>query len=529
MANLQSKSFHYIRPEWEEDVWCRIRNYIFYWSEYPDIRRGFCTRCGAEMEALRTDGGMWKEFYKAKHNSEGYCPVCGNYVMFRALGKLRNPSTLDHAVRMLFVDVFSPEKVWVRGFYINVKYRSYTEQPEFDFSEQVRYELTPGHAEMWARKYSHLFGHSEWGKRKSIGEPWPISNMGTLIEYDIGNLAPLENTFLRYIPFEEFFDREYPVRTSYNWAYTSRIPWGRILSCAARHTFAVEMAVKNRMFDLLDDLICRSNKHACHINWNAKNTRQFLRGIKKKDFRAIMNAAQDGDLLNFMDHYKYLNLSVAESQKYARYFDYGLIRELSNQTDDDPVEIMKYLLKQGYHDNGISVLRDYRQAAEILGRDLTVPTIRWPKNLTEAHDEFTKAAAALQKEIAHAAYAEGKYRRYRNLYEYIEDEFMVIVPEQLSDIKLEGELQHHCVGGYIDRHANGTTVILFVRRTMLPLSPLYTVEISPEGKLRQIQGYHNYTANKPTPEADAFVKRWLAEVQRRLAKDKKRKKKEEAA
>lgn len=110
MANLQSKSFHYIRPEWEEDVWCRIRNYIFYWSEYPDIRRGFCTRCGAEMEALRTDGGMWKEFYKAKHNSEGYCPVCGNYVMFRAMGKLRNPSTLDHAVRMLFVDVFSPRK-----------------------------------------------------------------------------------------------------------------------------------------------------------------------------------------------------------------------------------------------------------------------------------------------------------------------------------------------------------------------------------------------------------------------------------
>ena len=529
MANLQSKSFHYIRPEWEEDVWCRIRNYIFYWSEYPDIRRGFCTRCGAEMEALRTDGGMWKEFYKAKHNSEGYCPVCGNYVMFRAMGKLRNPSTLDHAVRMLFVDVFSPEKVWVRGFYINVKYRSYTEQPEFDFSEQVRYELTPGHAEMWARKYSHLFGHSEWGKRKSIGEPWPISNMGTLIEYDIGNLAPLENTFLRYIPFEEFFEREYPVRTSYSWAYTSRIPWGRILSCAARHTFAVEMAVKNEMFDLLDDLICRSNKHACHINWNAKNPRQFLRGIKKKDFRAIMNAAQDGDLLNFMDHYKYLNLPVEEIRKYARYFDCGHIRELSSQTGDDPAEVMKYLLKQGYHDNGISVLRDYRQAAEILGRDLTVPTIRWPKNLTAAHDEFTKAAAALQKEIAHAAYAEGKYRRYRNLYEYIEDEFMVIVPEQLSDIKLEGELQHHCVGGYIDRHANGTTVILFVRRTMLPLSPLYTVEISPEGTLRQIQGYHNYTANKPTPEADAFVQRWLAEVQRRLAKDKKKKKKEEAA
>ena len=106
---------------------------------------------------------------------------------------------------------------------------------------------------------------------------------------------------------------------------------------------------------------------------------------------------------------------------------------------------------------------------------------------------------------------------------------MAIVPEQLSDIKLEGTIQHHCVGGYLDRHATGSTIIIFIRRTMLPAIPLYTVEISPDGTLRQIQGYHNEERNKPTPEADAFVKRWLAEVQRRLVKDKKKKKKEEAA
>ena len=530
MENIQRTYFYYIRPDWEEDVRYRIQNYIFYWSEQKNTRQGFCTRCGREMIALREDQyPEWRDFFKAKHNSEGRCPVCGNAVMFRAMGKLRHPGALDHAVRMLFVDVFSPEKVWLRGFYINVKYRSYTEQPEFDFSEVVRYELTPGHAEMWARKYSHLCGRSEWTRRKSIGEPWPLSNRGTLIGYDIGNLAPLEGTFLRYIPFEEFFEREYPVRTSHSWAYTSRIPWGRILCAAARHTFAVEMAVKKEMWRLLDDLICRGNRHANHINWSAANPRQFLRGIRKQNFKAIMNAASDMDLISIMDYHKFMNLPVLEARKYAEAFDYDGIRALCKEIGDDPVEIMKYLLKQRYHDSGISVLRDYRQAAETLGRDLTVPTIRWPKDLTAAHDEFTKAAEVLQKEIAHAEYVEGRYRRYRRLYEYVEDEFMVIVPERLSDIKLEGEIQHHCVGGYIERHADGTTVILFVRRTLLPLSPLYTAELTPDGKLRQIQGYHNEAEYKPTPEADAFVKRWLAEVQRRLAKDKKKKKKEEAA
>ena len=146
-----------------------------------------------------------------------------------------------------------------------------------------------------------------------------------------------------------------------------------------------------------------------------------------------------------------------------------------------------------------------------------------------ALDEATKAADHLKTEMQFTSYRKKVYPKYRDLYEYCEDGYVAMVPEQLSDIKLEGTIQHHCVGGYIDRHANGSTIILFIRRTMRPAIPLYTVEISPGGTLRQIQGYHNEESNKPTPDADSFVKRWLAEIRRRLAKDKNKKKKEEAA
>jgi hypothetical protein len=126
-------------------------------------------------------------------------------------------------------------------------------------------------------------------------------------------------------------------------------------------------------------------------------------------------------------------------------------------------------------------------------------------------------------------YRKKTYPKYRSLYEFEEGEYVAMVPEQLSDIKLEGKIQHHCVGGYIDRHAEGQTIIVFIRRSMLPAIPLYTAEISPDGALRQIQGYHNETKYKPTPDADSFVKRWLDEVRRRVAGAKKQKKKEEAA
>ena len=517
-----------IPQEWEDEVLKQCDMYLFYRRMNKQHIEGFCTRCGRQMEAFPTDSGVWNEFFKAKHNQTGICPVCCGMVTFKAEGRFRSytPDSLNQSRRMLFVDVLSPERIWLRGYYISVRFQSFVNCPEVEFSEEVRYELTPGKAIMAARTYSNLCGHTDWKIRKAISEPWALSCNGYFIDYQLGNSPALENTFLRYIPINEFYEREYPTKHYGYFTATNRIPWGRILSAAARYTFALEMAVKHDLADLWVPLVCFNKKNANHLNWQAKNSREFLRGVPKREVRSIL---QSNDVLEVMNFRKNVGGGLECALKYGGMFSWDDIRDLSRKIGDDPREIMEYLIKQGYRRNGQSVLKDYRESAAILGRDMTVPSIRWPKNLTEAHDEYTKAAAHLKEEIKHPTYRKVTYPRYRDLYEFCEDEYVAMVPEQLSDIKLEGNLQHHCVAGYLDRHAEGKTIIVFIRRTMLPAVPLYTAEISPEGNLRQIQGYHNETKNKPTPEADAFVKRWLAEVQRRLAKDKKRKKKEEAA
>lgn len=525
--DILDENYRSLREEWEEEVLKRCERYIFYYQYSKTKRRGFCTICGRELEADREDGGYWHEFYHAKHNSSGLCPNCGSEVVFKAVGRYRSgPGTLSQVQRMLFVDVRSPECVWIRGFYCEVKFWNFFTEPEVSFGEMVRYELTPGKATMVARTYSDFAGYTKWKQRKTIGEPWPMTSNGRTIEYDIGSTAELENTFLRYIPLEEFFEREYPVDRYGAHYFTNRIPWGKILSCAARYPFAFEMAVKYGLEDLWMSLVCYGNKHAIHINWKAKDAGHFLRGIPKQDYKTILKSR---NLLNTMEMYKHLEISAKKAEEYGAGFNWYDVAEISAQLGDDPKVIMDYLMKQGFRQGGLYVLRDYRAAAEVLGRDTDVPTIRWPKTLATAHDEATKAAEHLKTEMMFPYYRNKVYPRYRDLYEFVEDGYMAIVPEQLSDIKLEGTIQHHCVGGYLDRHATGNTIIIFIRRTMLPAIPLYTVEISPDGNLRQIQGYHNEERNKPTPEADAFVKRWLAEVQRRLAKDKKKKKKEEAA
>lgn len=513
-----------IPQEWEDEVLKQCEMYLYYRRMDKHHMEGFCTICGRGMEAFPTDTGIWHDFFRAKHNQTGICPVCGGVVKFKAEGRYRyTPDSLNQYRRILFVDVLSPERVWLRGYYISVRFRSFVTCPEVEFSEEVRYELTPGKAVIAARTYSRMAGYTNWKIRKLSANPWPIS-----CDYVLGNSPALENTFLKYIPVNEFYEREYPVNYHGYYTVTNRIPWGQILSAAARYTFAFEMAVKHNLTDLWIPLVCHNNKHANHLNWQAKNVREFLRGVPKQDVRAIL---QSNDILETMNFYKNVGGGLDRALKYGGMFSWDDIRDLARKLDDDPREIMDYLIEQGYRRNGQSVLKDYRESAAILGRDMTVPSIRWPKNLTGAHDEYTKAAAHLKEEIKHPTYRKVTYPKYRNLYEFCEDGYVAMVPEQLSDIKLEGTTQHHCVGRYIDRHADGTTIIVFIRRTMLPAVPLYTAEISPDGALCQIQGYHNETKHKPTPDAEEFVQRWLNEVRRRVVESKKskKKKKEEAA
>lgn len=54
----------------------------------------------------------------------------------------------------------------------------------------------------------------------------------------------------------------------------------------------------------------------------------------------------------------------------------------------------------------------------------------------------------------------------------------------------EGQVLGHCVGGYAERHLNGVTTILFLRRSARPDEPYVTIEMD-GNQIRQIHGYKN--------------------------------------
>lgn len=93
-------------------------------------------------------------------------------------------------------------------------------------------------------------------------------------------------------------------------------------------------------------------------------------------------------------------------------------------------------------------------------------------------------------------------------YECVGDDYEIRVPHDLVEITTEGTSLHHCVGGYLGRHAEGYTNIIFLRKKSAPSVPFYTIEVLPNGEVVQIHGkYNKWLGNDP--EAISFVWKWI--------------------
>lgn len=80
----------------------------------------------------------------------------------------------------------------------------------------------------------------------------------------------------------------------------------------------------------------------------------------------------------------------------------------------------------------------------------------------------------------------------------------------MDELVAEGTALHHCVASsrYIERHKDGKTTILFVRRKEAKKEPFYTLEY--QGK-RLIQVYGKYNT-EPTEEVEKILDKWLKRV-----------------
>lgn len=198
------------------------------------------------------------------------------------------------------------------------------------------------------------------------------------------------------------------------------------------------------------------------------------------------------------------------------------------------VRFKNYLKKQNGKPksfaNGVNLWVDYIDAAKYLGYDLKNDVFLLPKDLNAAHDKATKTAAVLKQARRSDSLKSKEEKRLRQLtkkYTYTDGNLLIRPPLNAAEIVEEGKRLKHCVGGYADRHVNGTTTILFLRDRSRPGRPLVTLEIK-GGTLVQAHGWDderspckdNPKKISPRELYKEFLAGWIAWVQAGSKRDK---------
>lgn len=150
----------------------------------------------------------------------------------------------------------------------------------------------------------------------------------------------------------------------------------------------------------------------------------------------------------------------------------------------DIFELMNVFIS---YDDYIVTARELRKHG-INSFSWSIPTER----IEEYHDRALSMYITInnQNKIAMVEESFNIQKKKWEKYKFIKQDYSILPPESPMEIILEGDILHHCVGTYLDKIANGETIVLFVRRTEEPDKPFYTLEIR-NNEVRQCHGFAN--------------------------------------
>lgn len=249
------------------------------------------------------------------------------------------------------------------------------------------------------------------------------------------------------------------------------------------------------------------------IDWKKRRPAAML-GMTAPELARARKEVRDGKTLEFLLEHKGRATELLDLLTVTGGFlEAGAVLKISGEKK--PMWAAGYLKKQGRR---AVYLADYRRMAEACGLDLAHERVRWPKDLTRAHDE----AADLERKLKREKEAAENAGRWAAMNERLQGlawargGICIRPAASTEELVKEGKVLHHCVGGYTDTHLRGN-IILFVRHERRPERSWFTLNIDLENRTRiQLHGYGNERANgkelRIPKEVLEFVDAWEKEV-----------------
>ena len=481
------------------------QNYMFYDYSRKKNQKGYCSWCEKEVP-----------IEKPRHNKEGVCPACGHKIKYKARGRAGSFRTDDWNVYLLqdcrdgiVLREFTAGRLYGKGEY---------KTPQYTCKEQRRVIYGEG---LTPRTFFH-------GLYKKRNLRWIETN-----NMDYG----------RYSGYWQYYRNEYDGRV-----YGASMPEpecrglmrtglpqflqqkGRI--DPERYFYYVkekpylERLVKCGLFRLSEEIY--NGRTELEMTQSPDFAKSL--GIDWYRLKRLREHDGGGQYLRWLILEKNQGTEIPDSV--IDYFSGHDInqKDLDFISDQMSVVRIKNFLEKQCDLSGrtpkelLSTWRDYLSMSARLGRDITRELFFKPRNLVKSHDEAVRLCGS--KEIAiQAAEVIRKYpdvdkilRSMKEKYEFEDKEYRIVVPERVEDIMYEGLALGHCAHSsevYYDRIENRESCIMFLRKAEEPDKPYYTLEVEPDGTIRQKRTVGD-RQNKDLEDAMVFLRKWQEEIQKRL-------------
>ncbi len=466
-----------------------------------------CTSCGMDFELdekrhlrhktlpIRNDRD------EVRHNHVVSCPHCGGSFQCKSEGMGRNGL---FAIQWSVLVQKHGEDVLVRYFCHTKDFRGDCRDPKIVTMEKFRTIHTKEESMdfEWCRfKRTHDLRWCHY-KEKGYGcfSPPETSVPRSAVLYNDDLLETVSGTCMKYSAIDIYMDkvahgaRKLNVPWAVDWYFNQY-----------RRTPYLEQLLKIGFYQIVEHVM---KKGSCPEFMNGRTVLETL-GVNKVQFN-MLRAIGDPTAREVM-MLRYAGTISQKEFDMLRHMRDGLgCRTYEKYLDMRPYTTIHKVKK--YVDNNCARNEgdyfDYVRWTREMGYDMRNEFNLYPKDFKKAHDERAKEYVEFQdKRTKEAA------KRFNGLLKKLHEEtkdvepmnlriggLFVRLPEQLDELKKEGEALHHCVGTYRDKVAKGETMIFFIRKEKEPDEPYYTLEW--KGKVIQCRGSHNCDM---TPEVKAFV------------------------
>ena len=508
-------------------VFCRTKgNGRKIWTSCCGVRERYI---GMDMREVRPEDRavLW-----ARHGDRIECPFCGKTAQVKYVGKIGIGRMIEEYRPVVFLHTSrSGETIYAQGYWMRKEYskeNTDTLCAPPKFMATMVYRFRAGEAIRWEQDWSGKWFREE---KSCFGEE-PFRKNGLFSgvpEYSVIGMDRLEKSFLRYI---DLYEAQRAIE--YTGGIDTWTTMMRLLYVAAQHPRQTEMLLKMGLADILSDWVHRKKKNAAVLNWAETDPRRAFR-LTGAELKEWIDSGGETRALTFRKflakHGICTRISEAAAMLRGTCGLEAQLRKAFQKAEEyhgKKGQVLRYLRNKsenelrGRLEAATRYWLDYIDAAESNGDELWKKKNFLPQDLRQAHDSATgirqariagaEQKAAKEKGLADAKIWAAREEEVRRKYALEMDGLVIAAPSCEADILQEGKALCHCVGGYADRHRDGKTTILFLRKATEPDKPFLTIEMN-GNKLVQIHGYRNegvYTGKgRFAPDPKDTYKDWL--------------------